>query len=128
MLREKMEWAYAQVGAFSRELFAIFLAVLINELRKVFWGLILRAFGLKQITGVTMVKAYDVKELVNKLKARGLDVAEEMAVVIIEETLVWVDESAVLSENKIDDVARLGIEPLKKLALKLADKIDGKEG
>lgn len=128
MLRDKVDWALSHLGDLSREFFALVLAVLINELRKILWGFILGAIGLKPKGVTTMVKAYDVKDLVEKLKARGLDVAEEMAVVIIEETLTWVDESAVLSENKIDDVARLGIEPLKKLALKLADKIDGKEG
>lgn len=73
-------------------------------------------------------KPYDLKVLMEKLKARGLDIAEDMAKVVVEETLVWVDESAAASENKVDDLARIGIPALKELALKLADKIDGKEG
>lgn len=75
-----------------------------------------------------MQKAYDLKVLVEKLKARGLDVAEDAAKIMVEETCDWVVESAAISENKIDDVAALGMPHLEKLALGLADKIDGKEG
>lgn len=74
-----------------------------------------------------MEKAYDVKVLVEKLKARGLDIAEDAAIIMIEETAAWVSESAVLSENKIDDLAALGMPQLVKLAKGLADKIDGKD-
>lgn len=75
-----------------------------------------------------MLKAYDLNDLVMKLKARGLDVAEDMAKVIIQESAKWIVESAALSENKIDDVAALGMPELEKLALGLADKIDGQVG
>lgn len=75
-----------------------------------------------------MEKAYDIKALVAKLKARGLDVAEEAAKIMIEETCDWVVESAGKSDNKIDDVVALGIPQLEKLALGLADKIDGQVG
>lgn len=74
-----------------------------------------------------MEKAYDVKALVEKMKGRGLDIAEDMAMVAIEEIAVWVQESAALSENKIDDLAALGMPQLVSLVKKLADKIDGKE-
>lgn len=74
-----------------------------------------------------MEKAYDVKVLVEKLKARGLDIAEDMAMVVIEETAAWVVESAALSENKIDDLAALGMPQLVTLAKGLTDKIDGKD-
>jgi hypothetical protein len=75
-----------------------------------------------------MQKAYDLGELVAKLKSRGLDVAEEAAKVIVEETCDWAIESASLSENKIDDLIGLGIPQLKALMLPLVDKIDGQEG
>lgn len=74
-----------------------------------------------------VAKAYDVKVLLEKLKARGLDIAEDMAMVAIEEIAAWVQESAVLSENKIDDVAALGMPQLVNLVKQLADKIDGKD-
>jgi len=73
------------------------------------------------------VKAYDVKVLVAKLKARGLDVAEDMAMVLIDEVSAWVVESAVISENKVDDIAALGMPELVKIVKQLADKIDGKD-
>ena len=75
-----------------------------------------------------MEKAYDVKALAVKLKARGLDVGEELVKVIVEETCDWVVESAALSENKIDDLAAIGIPQLEKLALGYVDKIDGQVG
>lgn len=77
---------------------------------------------------IKVEKAYDIKVLAAKLKARGLDVAEEAAKIMVEETCAWIVESSVVSENKIDDVVALGIPQLKVLALGLADKIDGQEG
>lgn len=75
-----------------------------------------------------MNKAYELKALVEKLKARGLDVAEEAAKIMLEETCNWLQESAALSENKIDDIAALGIPQLKLIVLPLVDKIDGQQG
>lgn len=72
-----------------------------------------------------MEKAYDVKVLADKLKGRGLDVAEEAAKVIIEETLNWVEESAKLSATPYDDMGLIVLPKLKEIALKEADKIDG---
>lgn len=81
-------------------------------------------------TPVTPVpaKAYDLNVLLSKMKARGLDIAEDMAKVLVEEMAQWIVESAAISENKIDDVAALGMPQLKALALGLADKIDGQVG
>jgi len=72
-----------------------------------------------------MEKAYDAKVLVAKLKARGLDVAEEAAKVLIEESFTWVEESAKLSATPYDDMGLVIIPKLKELALKEVDKIDG---
>lgn len=74
------------------------------------------------------MKAYDLNVLLSKMKARGLDIAEDMAKVLVEEMAQWIVESAAISENKIDDVAALGMPQLKALALGLADKIDGQVG
>lgn len=75
-----------------------------------------------------MEKAYDISDLAARLKARGLDLAEEGAKIVIEEASQWLVDSAALSENKLDDIAALGIPQIKELALKYADKIDGHEG
>ena len=73
-------------------------------------------------------KAYDVKVLLAKFKARGLDLAEEAAVMVVEETCDWVVESAVLSKTPYDDILSVAIPPLKAKVLESVDKIDGQEG
>lgn len=75
-----------------------------------------------------MEKAYDVKVLAEKLKARGLDVAEEAAKIIVEEAFAWVEESAKASETPYDNMGLIVLPELKKLALGAVDKIDGVEG
>lgn len=74
-----------------------------------------------------MVKAYELSALVEKLKAKGLDLAEDAAKILVEETLQWVSESAVISENKIDDLVAVVIPVIKPYILDAVDKIDGKE-
>lgn len=74
------------------------------------------------------VKAYDVKVLTEKLKARGLDLAEEAATIIVEETFNWVAESAPISKTPYDDMLMVVIPPVKKMILTEVDKIDGQEG
>lgn len=73
-------------------------------------------------------KAYDVKVLMAKFKAKGLDLAEEAAIMVIEETCDWVSESAIISKTPFDDVLVAVMPTLKKEAVKAADKIDGQEG
>jgi hypothetical protein len=75
-----------------------------------------------------MEKAYDIKELVSKLKSKGLDVAEDAAKHLVEGTLEWVEESAKLSATPYDDMGLIVLPQLKKLALDAVDKIDGQEG
>jgi hypothetical protein len=75
-----------------------------------------------------MEKAFDVKVLMGKLKARGLDLAEDAAVIVIEETFDWTGESLALTNNKLDDVVIPFIPTLKAAALSQVDKLDGKVG
>lgn len=70
------------------------------------------------------MKPYDLNELLKKLKDQGLELTEEAAKIVIVQLCAWLEESADASPNKIDDVAKLGIPELKKLALGLADKIN----
>jgi len=75
-----------------------------------------------------MDKAYDVKALAEKLKARGLDVAEDVATEVLGAVFEFFEESAVLSENKYDDLLLAILPMLKSEALKAIDKIDGEVG
>lgn len=75
-----------------------------------------------------MEKAYDTKVLVAKLKAKGLDIAEDVAAVALVEILDWVVESAKASNNSYDDLFIAVMPLLKAEMLKQIDKIDGKQG
>ena len=75
-----------------------------------------------------METAFDIKALAEKLKSKGLDVAED-GVKILEESLVeWINESVVLTPSKIDDIAIPVLMALKPLLDLQIDKIDGKVG
>jgi hypothetical protein len=75
-----------------------------------------------------MTKAYDIAVLAEKLKGRGLDVAEEAVKVLVEEMFVWVEESAKLSATPYDDMAMIILPQMKAMAVKAVDKIDGQIG
>lgn len=75
-----------------------------------------------------MDKAYDVKDLVARLKDKGMDVAEDVAKVALVEVLEWFKESAQLSNNSYDDLLIAVMPMLKAEMLKQIDKIDGEEG
>ena len=72
--------------------------------------------------------AYDLKVLAEKLRGRGLDIAEEAAGIVYVELKAWLKESALLSENKIDDVVVAFLDQLDPIVLPQIDKIDGKVG
>lgn len=74
-------------------------------------------------------KAYDPKELVKKLKSKGLDLAEDSAIIVIETTNEWAQESANLGTKPfVDGMVLMAGPPLTKFLKEQADKIDGKEG
>lgn len=70
------------------------------------------------------MKAYDLKVLLEKLKNQGLELTEEAVKIFVKQLVEWLKESAAISENKIDDIAALGLPELEKLALNLADQIN----
>lgn len=109
MFKEKIDAITDYLREAPSHLYGLLLAVLLNELRKLFWRLTLKAIGLKPIGVISMEKAYDVKALLEKFKKRGLDLTEDAAKMIIEDTCSWIQESAAISENKIDDVAALAL-------------------
>ena len=75
-----------------------------------------------------MEKAYDIKALGENIKSKGLDLAEDAIVLVVEELFNWIEESAKLSETPYDDMGLVVLPQLKKLALAQVDKIDGQEG
>jgi CO dehydrogenase/acetyl-CoA synthase beta subunit len=73
-----------------------------------------------------MEKAYDLKDLAEKLKAKGLPVLEDTAEKVYEAVKEWAQESAVVSENKVDDmVMPLAFPMLDKVVVPALNKIDG---
>jgi len=75
---------------------------------------------------------YDLKALGLKLKDKGLPILEEAAEAAAVQVYLalkeWLQEEALKSENKIDDVVMPFIAQLDPMILPLIDKIDGKEG
>ncbi len=72
--------------------------------------------------------AYDVSVLAAKLKAHGLDIAEEAVRDVVEDVFSWVEDSVKESTTPYDDIL-LGILPVvKSEVLKRVDTIDGHVG
>lgn len=75
-----------------------------------------------------MEKAYDLKDLGERLKKNGLNLAEEEVKMVYAETKGWLRDSAVLSTNKIDDLVAPFLDQLDPIVLPVVDKIDGEVG
>ncbi len=75
-----------------------------------------------------MNKAYDVKDLAQKLKKEGLNVAEDEAKAVVKVVSAWVQESAKLSATPFDDIALVVLPQVEKLAMAKLDLIDGEVG
>lgn len=76
-----------------------------------------------------MEKAYDLKNLGEKLKAKGLPVLEDTAEKSVEAIFEWLKESAVVSKTTVDDMLALLYPQAEKMIKDgLIDKIDGEEG
>jgi len=75
-----------------------------------------------------MEKAYDVKDLVSKLKDKGLEIAEDAAGLVLDSVIDWVVESSAKSPNKVDDILAPLLIAVKPYIHEQIDKIDGKEG
>lgn len=72
-----------------------------------------------------MEKAFDYKDLLAKLDKAGVPVVEDMAEILVMCTLDWVQESVVMTENKIDDMAIAFIPMVKGMIKPVIDQIDG---
>ena len=72
--------------------------------------------------------AYDIKALGEKLKSRGLDVAEDALKGVVDDVFGWVEGSVKESATPYDDIL-LGILPVVKAeTMKQIDKVDGQVG
>ena len=67
----------------------------------------------------------DFKDLLEALKAKGLDITEEVAKLVIVELFDFAEKYVRSTENKYDDLALAVLPTAKQLLLDLADKIDG---
>lgn len=72
--------------------------------------------------------AYDLKSLVEKFKAKGLDLAEEAAQLVVDSVFEWIPEEAAKTDTKVDDFVA-GLLPMAKPVVdKAVDRIDGEVG
>lgn len=75
-----------------------------------------------------MTNAYDLNDLVNRLKPHGLDLAEDAAKILVLEIFSWIKDSAQLSDNKLDDLALAVLPMVEDYVKAQIDKIDGEVG
>lgn len=71
-----------------------------------------------------MDNAYELKGLVDGLKAQGLEVAEESAKIVVVAVFDWLDKSADMSATPYDDILKVIYPQIKKFALEKADQIN----
>jgi len=60
-----------------------------------------------------MEKAYDLKDLLGRLKNRGLDVAEDAVEGVFDDVMDWLEESAPISKTPFDDMVMGLAKPLR---------------
>ena len=70
----------------------------------------------------------DFKKLLEALKGKGLDLAEDAAKVVVIEVLEFVEKEVTESENKYDDILLAVLPAVKAVLLAQIDKIDGEVG
>ena len=75
-----------------------------------------------------MTKPFDVKNLEARLKAKGLDAAEELVKLAASEIFDWTQESVMIHPNPFVKFAAPIVAQVKQIALEEIDKIDGQKG
>ena len=73
-----------------------------------------------------MEKAYDISDLVSKLKDAGLPIAEQAAGAILDKIILWIKESAALSKTPYDDMLLVLLPLIEAKIKEEIAKIDGK--
>lgn len=74
------------------------------------------------------MEAYDFKNLVERLKSRGLSVTEELARGAVHDVIAWLSDSAKASSTPFDDIVLPFLPAVEEGLDKEIDKIDGKVG
>jgi hypothetical protein len=69
-----------------------------------------------------------LQELLDQLKADGLELAEDGLVKVAEAVFDFAEAYVKASSSKTDDLALLVLPAVKALVLDAIDKVDGKEG
>lgn len=75
-----------------------------------------------------MNKPFDIQDLKDRLKAKGLDAAEEVLKVVANEAIDWVAESCALHENAFIKIGGTIAAAAKPAVMKELDKVDGQVG
>lgn len=76
-----------------------------------------------------MDKAFDLKNLEERLKAKGLTAVEGLAEIVSAEVFGWLGESCAKSDNMlVKAIGPAAIAVLEPLAKGMVDKIDGQPG
>lgn len=76
-----------------------------------------------------MEKAFDLKDLEMRLKAKGMVAVEGLAEIIAGEVMDWAKESCIIHPNMlVKSLGSSAVEILKPLAMGAIDKIDGQAG
>lgn len=76
-----------------------------------------------------MEKPFDLKDLVARLKSRGLPIAEQAAEGVYEDLKGWLNDSAVIHENSlVKSLVPLLLGVADQMVKEQLDKIDGQAG
>lgn len=73
-----------------------------------------------------MTKAWELKNLADRLKAKGLEAAEKVLKVVAGETLDWASESCLLSDKTYVKFAAPLFAGIKPIVISQIDRLDGK--
>lgn len=71
-----------------------------------------------------MEKPFDVKDLGEKLKAAGLELAEENVKVLLPIFLDWIEDSVKMTENKFDDFFMMARPQIEAVLMPAIEKIN----
>ncbi len=75
-----------------------------------------------------MDKPFDTKNLVERVKAKGLDLAEDMVEMLATEVFSWTEESLAIHPNTYVKFAIPVVQTVKPMIMEKIDNIDGKKG